>query len=172
MEISKLKEEVKRLEGELRSRNQGMETLRAEKADLVDQVMNWEAEAITARDSLKEAELSRGVDIANAVEEVLAKFKSLDEVAAFLKKDHETGFNARVEAIFYNIWAHYGDLDYAFLGDELAGLIGECLEEGRLNAPDVAPPSAPPGPSTGNVAEIETAPSETSASSMRLKWML
>ena len=35
VEISKLKEEVKRLEGELKSCNQGMETLMAERADLV-----------------------------------------------------------------------------------------------------------------------------------------
>ena len=40
MEISKLKEEVKKLEGKLRNRDQGMETLMAEKADLVNQVMN------------------------------------------------------------------------------------------------------------------------------------
>ena len=42
VEISKLKEEVKRLKDELRSRNQGIEALMAEKADLVDQVMSWE----------------------------------------------------------------------------------------------------------------------------------
>ena len=35
VEISKLKEEVKRLEGELKNRDQGMETLMAEKANLV-----------------------------------------------------------------------------------------------------------------------------------------
>ena len=36
VEISKLKEEVKRLEGELRSCDQGIEALMAETADLVD----------------------------------------------------------------------------------------------------------------------------------------
>ena len=40
MEISKLKEEVKRLEGELKSRDQGMETLMAERVNLINQVMN------------------------------------------------------------------------------------------------------------------------------------
>ena len=40
VEISKLKEEVKRLKGELRSHDQGMEALMAERADLVDQVMS------------------------------------------------------------------------------------------------------------------------------------
>ena len=57
MEISKLKEKVQRLEGELRSHNQGMEALMAERVDLVDQVMSWEAEVIIARDSLKEDKL-------------------------------------------------------------------------------------------------------------------
>ena len=40
MEISKLKEEVKRVEGELKSHNQGMETLMVERADLIHQVMH------------------------------------------------------------------------------------------------------------------------------------
>ena len=53
VEISKLKEDVKRLEGELRSREQGMEALMVERADHVDQVMSWEAEEITARIPLK-----------------------------------------------------------------------------------------------------------------------
>ena len=106
MEISKLKEEVKRLEGELRSRDQGMVTLMIERADFIDQVMNWEVEAIAARDSLKEAKLTRGVDIANAVDGASAKFKGSDNFVALLKKDHDTGLYARVEAIFYNIWVH------------------------------------------------------------------
>ena len=40
VEISKLNEVVKRLEGELRSRDQGMKALMVERANLVDQVMN------------------------------------------------------------------------------------------------------------------------------------
>ena len=40
VEISKLKEEVKRLEDELRSRDQGMEAMMAKMADFVDQVMS------------------------------------------------------------------------------------------------------------------------------------
>ena len=39
VEISKLKEEVTRLKDELRSRDQGMETLVAERADLVEQAV-------------------------------------------------------------------------------------------------------------------------------------
>ena len=148
VEISKLKEEVKKLEGELRSRDQGMETLMVEKVDLVDHVMNWEAEAIAARDSLMEVKLTRGVDITNAVDKTLAKFKSSNEFATLLKKDHKTRFDTRVEAIFYNICTHYRDLDYAFLRGELIDLIGEWLEEERLNGPDVALPSAPFSPST------------------------
>ena len=148
MEISKLKEEVKRLESELKGHDQGMKTLMAERADLVNQVMNWEAEVIAAKDFLKEAELTRGLDIANEVDESLTKFKNSDEFTALLKKDHDAGFDAGVELIFYNIWAHYWDLDYTFLGGKLIYLIGEWLEEERLNAPNVVLPSALPGPST------------------------
>ena len=56
------------------------------------------------------------MDIANTVDEALAKFKNSDEFAALLKKDHNVRFDAGVEAIFDNIWAHYRKLDYTFLG--------------------------------------------------------
>ena len=85
MEISKLKEEVKRLE--LKSRDLGMETLMAEKADIICQVMHWEAESIAAKDSLKKSEYTRGLDIANVVDEDMAKFKSSDEFTILLKKE-------------------------------------------------------------------------------------
>ena len=62
---------------------------------------------ITAKDSLAEAELSRGVDIANVIDEALAKFKDSEEFSALFKKDYDTGFDVGVEAIFYNIWVHY-----------------------------------------------------------------
>ena len=75
----------------------------AEWADLINQVMNWEAEAIAAKDFLKEAELTRGLDIANTIDEALTKFKSSNEFVALLKKDHDARFGTRVEAIFYNI---------------------------------------------------------------------
>ena len=88
VEISKLKEDVKRLEGELKRRDQGMETLMAERADLINQVMNWEVEAIAAKDFLKEVEVTRGLDITNEINEALAKFKNSDEFVALLKKDH------------------------------------------------------------------------------------
>ena len=45
---------------------------------------------MTARDSLKEVELSKGEDIANTVDKALAKFKSSKEFATLLKKDHDT----------------------------------------------------------------------------------
>ena len=67
------------------------------------------------------------MDIVNTVDEALTKFKNLDEFVALLKKDHDAGFDARVEAIFYNIWALYQYLDYEFFGEgvELTDLIGE-----------------------------------------------
>ena len=111
-----MKKEVKRLEVELRSHDQGMKTLMAERADLVDQVISWEAEAITSKDSLKEAKLSREKDIANAVDEALAKFKSSDEFTTLFKKDHDIGFDVEVEASFIIFGRTIGDLDYAFLG--------------------------------------------------------
>ena len=57
--------------------------------------MSWEAEVITVKDSLKKVERSRKEHIANAVNDVLAKFKSSYVLVAFLMKDHDTGFNAR-----------------------------------------------------------------------------
>ena len=45
----------------------------------------------------------RGLDIANEVDKALVKFKSSNEFVALLKKDHDTGFDVGVEAIFYNI---------------------------------------------------------------------
>ena len=68
--------------------------------------MNWEAEAIAAKDFLQEVELTRGLDIANAVDKALVKFKNSDEFIALVKKNHNSRFDARVEAIFYNIWAY------------------------------------------------------------------
>ena len=59
VEISKLKEKVKRLDGELKSCNQGIETLMVEMADLIHQVMHWEAEALAPRISLKRLSLRR-----------------------------------------------------------------------------------------------------------------
>ena len=44
--------------------------------------MNWEAEAIAAKDFLKEAEIMRGLDISNTVDEALVKFKNTDKFAA------------------------------------------------------------------------------------------
>ena len=58
---------------------------------------------MTAKEFLKEAECTRGLDIANVVDEIVDKFKNSDEFAALLKKDHDAGFDAEVEAIFYNI---------------------------------------------------------------------
>ena len=132
-----------------------------EKVDLIDQVMSWEAEAITAKKSLKEAELSKSEDVDNVVDKALVKFKDSKELAALIKKDHDIGCDARVEAIFYNIWTHYRDLDYAFLGNELTNLNEEWLEEERLNAPDVTSPPMLLDPLTRDSTEIKISPAET-----------
>ena len=92
----------------------------------------------------------------------LAKFKSSDEFTTLPKKDHDTRFDAGAEVIFYNIWAHYRGLDYTFLGGGLTNLIGEWIEEERLNALNITPPSAPSSPLTGKATEIEVMPVETS----------
>ena len=92
----------------------------------------------------------------------MVKFKNSDEFTALLKKDHDIGFHAGVKAIFYNIYAHYWDLDYAFLEGKLTNLIGEWLENEKLNATNTMPPSAPPSPLTGNAAEIEIVAVEAS----------
>ena len=89
----------------------------------------------------------------------------MDEFVALPKIDHDIGFDAGVEAIFYNIWVHYRDLDYTFLGGKLTNLIREGLEEERLNAPNVTPPSVPPVPSIRNEVENEIVLAETSEQS-------
>ena len=134
----------------------------AERVDLIGQVMHWEAEAIAAKDFLKEVKFTRVLDIANEVDEALAKCKNSDDFAVLLKKDHDTGFDTGVEAIFYNILGHYQGLDYASLGGEMTDIIGEWLEEERLNAPNVMPSSTSPGLLTENAVEIETVPAEAS----------
>ena len=45
---------------------------------------------IATKDFLKEAELTRGLDISNAINEALVKFKNSNEFVALLKKDHDT----------------------------------------------------------------------------------
>ena len=60
-------------------------------------------EVIATKDFIKEAELTKGLDITNEVNEAneaLTKFKNPDEFVALLKKDHDTGFDVGVEAIF------------------------------------------------------------------------
>ena len=88
-----MKEEVKKLEGELKSCDQGIETLMAEMTDLVHHVMSWEAEAIAAKDFLKKAKFMRDLDIAIVVDEALDKFKNSDEFVALLKKDYDARFD-------------------------------------------------------------------------------
>ena len=117
---------------------------------------------MATKDLLKEAEFTRGLDITNAVDEALAKFKNSDEFTTLLKKDHDVGFDAGVEAIFYNIWAHYRNLNYAFLGGKPTDLIDKWLEEERLNAPNAVSSPTPFGPTVGNAAETETMPTEAS----------
>ena len=58
---------------------------------------------MAAKDFLKEPELTKGLDIANEVDEALAKFKNSNEFTALLKKDHDARFDIGVEAIFFNI---------------------------------------------------------------------
>ena len=58
--------------------------------------MIWEAEAIAAKDVLKEAELIKGLDIANVIDEALVKFKGSNEFSTLLKKNHDTGFDVGV----------------------------------------------------------------------------
>ena len=49
-----------------------------------------------------------------------------------------------------------------FLGGKLTDLIGEWLEEERLNAPNTALSSIPPGPPTRNAVEAKIVPAEAS----------
>ena len=59
---------------------------------------------MSARELLNEAEFMRDVEVANAVAEVVVKFKESKEFTTLLKKDYHNGYDVRVVEIFYNIW--------------------------------------------------------------------
>lgn len=56
-EVKRLKGKVRRLEDDVRSYDQGMQTLMVERADLINQVMHWEAEAYLPRISSRRLNL-------------------------------------------------------------------------------------------------------------------
>ena len=158
VKISWLKEKVSQLEDELKGRDKNIQALTSERVDLIEQVQTREVEALSTKELLKEAEFMKDVEVARTVAEVVVKFKELKEFTTLLKKDYHNGYNVKVVEIFYNIWAKYQDLDYTFLGGEFTNLIGEWLEVEKLNAPDPAPSSPPPSPSTEDIMETESVP--------------
>ena len=73
-------EELSRLRQELSNRD---------KADLVEEVANFEAKAWAAEDYLWETVFARDSDIEKATEEEVVKFKDSEEFAALLEKKYE-----------------------------------------------------------------------------------
>ena len=106
-ELSRLKEENKKLEGELRSRDERIKALADNNADLIDKVATFEAKSQAAEEYLKEAKLARDTKITRAAEEAVLKFKQFEEFTALLKKEHDAGYDmgydVSVEEIFFNI---------------------------------------------------------------------
>ena len=122
-ELSKLKKEDKKLEDGLRSRNEIIETLVSDKADLTKKVMNFEAKAWAIEEYLKEVELARDDEIARVVEATVVKFKHSEEFVVLIKEKydagHDTGDDVGVEEIFYNIWAKRREVDSGSWGQNL-----------------------------------------------------
>ena len=95
VEISWLKERVGKLEDELKGRDKKIKVLTSEKVDLIVQVHTQEAEALSARELLKEIELMRDVEVASVIAEAIVKFKESEEFTALLKKDYHNGYDVR-----------------------------------------------------------------------------
>ena len=104
----------------------------------------------------------RDVKVVSAVTEAVVKFKESEEFTPLLQKDYHNDYDVGVVEIFYNIWTKYRDLDYTFLRGELTSLIGEWLETEELNAPNPAPSSPPPIPSTEVATRADSMPAEAS----------
>ena len=107
-DLSRLREENKKLKDGLRSRDERIKALVSDNVDLIEKVANFEAKAWVAEEYLKEAELARDDEIARAAEEAMVKFKHSEEFVALLKKEHDAGYDVgydvSVEEIFFNIW--------------------------------------------------------------------
>ena len=95
VEISWLKEKVGKLEDELKGCDKKIKVLTSEKVDLIVQVHTREAEALSARELLKEIELMRDVEVASAIAEAIVKFKESEEFTTLLKKDYHNGYDVR-----------------------------------------------------------------------------
>ena len=124
-------EELSKLREELSNRDKQIKALVRDKADLVEEVTNFEAKAWVAEEYLKEVMLARDAEIAEATneaaKEAMMKFKDSEEFTTLLEKRYEVGcdvgYNARVEDIFYNIRLKHRDIDYGFLGEEFMKLV-------------------------------------------------
>ena len=88
-ELSKLREENKKLEGKLRSHDERIEALAGNNAELTGKVATFEARAWAAKEYLKEAKVAKDAEITRAVKEAMVRFKQSEEFTALLKKEHE-----------------------------------------------------------------------------------
>ena len=74
-----------------------------ERADLIRQILTREVEALSTRESLKDAEFMKDVEVASVVAEAIVKFKESEGFTVLLKKDYHNGYDVQVMKIFYNI---------------------------------------------------------------------
>ena len=88
----------------------------SKRAGLIDEVQTRDAESLSVKELLKEAEFMRDVDVASAIAKAIAKFKESKEVTVLLKKNYHNGYDVGVVEIFYNIWAKYRDVITRSLG--------------------------------------------------------
>ena len=134
-------------------------------ASLLNKVMTWEAEALAAMGFLKEAKLAKDEEIAKAKRVAMANYQGSEEFATLLKKEcdigYDEGYDASMEAIFYNISKKHWDIDYKLLGKEFIKLMDQWLEVQRLNTLNIVPSSPLAGPSAKNsIVMTEVAPVE------------
>ena len=111
--------------------------------------------------------LARDTEIVKAAKEAVVKFKDSEKFVALLEKKYEagrdTGYDAEVKDIFYNIWLKYQDIDYRFLGGEFVKLMHQWLENERLGTlNDALPPSTLAPVTEGNIIASEVGPSKVS----------
>ena len=155
-EFSKLREELSSLDKQIKS-------LVSDKADLVEEVANFEAKAWVVEEYLKEAVFARDTEIVEAAEEAkkeeMVKFKDSEEFATFLEEKREAGCEEGYDVRVADIWLKHWDIDYGFLGEEFMKLMDQWLKNKMLGDLNNAPPSSHLAPVTeGNIIATKVGP--------------
>ena len=137
--LARIKGEKEKLKGELRDKLRDNDIL-------TNRVASLETRAQVAEECLSQEEFARDAYIRKATKEVVAKFKRSDEFTAFLKVEHDAGYDVGDEEIFFNVWRKRRSVDYRFLGGKLVNLMEGWLKKERQGILNTEPPPSPPYP--------------------------